>query len=180
MCAWCRHTRGFQRVTHTTHHSNTTTTPHRDRHRERQRQREKRRRKRRRQENRRQDKRREKIHFQCGGAWPFFIDGVLCLVKPVNAHSLACQTVSSTIHLSFLSANLGRSTVFNFCELFILCSYSFHFLVMQLQFRNFPNYLATFLNSRFASVCCVSIVFLYVGTGRCGNRLTSQGVSCCF
>ena len=24
------------------------------------------------------------------------------------------------------------------------------------------------------------VVFLHVGTGRCGNRLTSQGVSCCF
>ena len=33
---------------------------------------------------RRQDKRREKIHFQCGGARPFCVDGVLCLVHPVN------------------------------------------------------------------------------------------------
>ena len=26
---------------------------------------------------RRQDKRREKIHFQCGGAWPFFVGEVI-------------------------------------------------------------------------------------------------------
>ena len=24
------------------------------------------------------------IHFQCGGAWPFLVDGVLCLVHPVS------------------------------------------------------------------------------------------------
>ena len=30
------------------------------------------------------EERREKIHFQCGGAWPFFVDVVLCLVHPVN------------------------------------------------------------------------------------------------
>ena len=33
---------------------------------------------------------REKIHFQCGGAWPFLVDGVLGLVQPVNARVLAC------------------------------------------------------------------------------------------
>ena len=27
--------------------------------------------------------------FQCGGAWPFSVDGVLCLVKPVNARVLS-------------------------------------------------------------------------------------------
>ena len=32
---------------------------------------------------------REKIHFQCGGAWPFLVDGVLCLVHPVNARFLS-------------------------------------------------------------------------------------------
>ena len=45
-----------------------------------------------RQNNRRQKKtgqhereeRRQKINFQCGGAWPFFDDVVLCLVHPVN------------------------------------------------------------------------------------------------
>ena len=29
----------------------------------------------------------------------------------------------------------------------------------------------TFLNSRFASGCCVSVVFLHVGTGRCGEQV---------
>ena len=33
---------------------------------------------------------REKIHFQCGGAWPFFVDGVLGFVHSVNARVLAC------------------------------------------------------------------------------------------
>ena len=54
----------------------------------------------RRQEKTRQDKnaredktreeRRVKIHFQCGGVWPFFVHGVLCLVKPSTPDSLAC------------------------------------------------------------------------------------------
>ena len=30
------------------------------------------------------EERREKIHFQCGGAWPFLVDVVLCLVLPVS------------------------------------------------------------------------------------------------
>ena len=30
------------------------------------------------------EERTEKIHFQCGGAWPFFVDVVICLVKPVK------------------------------------------------------------------------------------------------
>ena len=67
---------------HTTTHNTTTrqqhfTTTETDRDRDRQRQREKRREKR--------GKRREKIHFQCGGALAFFVHGVLCFVKPVNA-----------------------------------------------------------------------------------------------
>ena len=32
---------------------------------------------------------REKIHFQCGGAWPFFIGVVICLVKPSNVRFLS-------------------------------------------------------------------------------------------
>ena len=30
------------------------------------------------------EERRETIHFQCGGAWPFFVDGVLFLINPVS------------------------------------------------------------------------------------------------
>ena len=33
--------------------------------------------------------RREKLHFQCGGAWPFLVDVVLCLVHPVNDRVLS-------------------------------------------------------------------------------------------
>ena len=101
VCAWCRNTRSRFECTRRdvlsghaetcsvhTHH-----TPHGDRDRERRqkkRDREKRRRKR-----RRQDKRREKIHFQCGGAWPFFIVGVLFLVNPVCERDLCLLNSTS-------------------------------------------------------------------------------------
>ena len=85
------HTTHTTHTTHhtTTHHNNTTTTPHGDRHRERD--------KERRGDEREEDKRieerkreeREKILFQCGGAWPFFIDGVLFLVSPICARDLS-------------------------------------------------------------------------------------------
>ena len=79
---------GVFSVSHTTHHTHpthhkptTTTTPHGDRHRERQKQGDER-------EEDREDKTTEertvKIHFQCGGAWPFFVGVVICLVKPVK------------------------------------------------------------------------------------------------
>ena len=79
---------GFQRVTHHTHHTETdrereTETEKEDRDKERrgdEREREERREKR--EERREREREREKIHFQCGGAWPFFIDGVLFLVNP--------------------------------------------------------------------------------------------------
>ena len=35
-------------------------------------------------EEREEREKREKIHFQCGGALPFLVDVVLCLVHPVN------------------------------------------------------------------------------------------------
>ena len=38
----------------------------------------------RREDKTREDQRSDKIHFQCGGAWPFSVDGVLCLVHPVS------------------------------------------------------------------------------------------------
>ena len=42
-----------------------------------------------REEDKRKEERREKIHFQCGGAWPFFIDGVLFLFTPIRARDLS-------------------------------------------------------------------------------------------
>ena len=74
----------------TQQHNNTTTTPHRDRDRDRQRHKEDRDRERRedgrgeRQEKEKteEDKRREKIHFQCGGAWPFFVGVVIFWLIP--------------------------------------------------------------------------------------------------
>ena len=164
MCAWCQHTLGrFERThgdvlsghtglsaCHTPHRTHTTTqdttyhntpqqhdnsTSRQQRQRERQRQREKRREKR--------GKRREKIHFQCGGAWPFFVHGVLCLVKPVNARFLSLLNSvkydSSLISFSapwqvnsfLISANylFYAVTVLFFLKkiFFCLCSYSFEF-----------------------------------------------------
>ena len=46
------------------------------------------------------------------------------LFIPSITKSLACYIGSSTIVLWLLSAHLGRSTIF-FCEIYILCSYSF-------------------------------------------------------
>ena len=81
------HTTPQHKTQHTTtHHNNTTTTPHenRDRQAETERETEK-------EdgdtEEKRREKRRErrgKIHFQCGGAWPFLVVVVLCLVHPVK------------------------------------------------------------------------------------------------
>ena len=172
VCAWCRLHTGtfrtytrrrvewthgvFQRVTHhtpqhKTQHNTTTRPPHRtetetetDRDRERrQGQREKRRRKRR--DKTRQDKRREKIHFQCGGAWPFFVDGVLFLVNSVCARDFSLlNSVKYDSSLISFSAFWQVNSLFKICELFLLCSYSFQFcfyflifLVMQLQFQIF-------------------------------------------
>ena len=42
----------------------------------------------RRRKRRRQDNRREKIHFQCGGAWPFLVGGVNRLVNFVDDRDL--------------------------------------------------------------------------------------------
>ena len=113
MCALFRHARGrfeptygdvfewthgfFQRFTphhNTAPHTPHTTPRHKTQHhtetgrdRQRQRQREKRGRKRRRQDKIRE--KREKIHFQCGGAWPFFIGVVIFRLIPFAHETLA-------------------------------------------------------------------------------------------
>ena len=50
-----------------------------------------------------------------------------------------------TIHLSFLSVHLGRSTVFYYLRInffYAVTVFIFQkFLIMQLQFQNFQNYL---------------------------------------
>ena len=97
------HTEFFQCAT--PHHHTTATTPHNNTRRQREtetdrdrgrRQKEDRDRERiedgrgetrqekRRQKKRRQDNRREKIHFQCGGAWPFLVGGANRLVNFVD------------------------------------------------------------------------------------------------
>ena len=128
---------------HTPQHNNTTTTPHGDRDRDRrQRQRKKtgtEREEKRRRKRRRQDKRRKKIHFQCGGAWPVFVEVVLFLVNSVCARDLSLlNTVKNDCSVISFSAYLGRSTLFflkkKICELFNLCSYSFLFYFIFLNF----------------------------------------------
>ena len=89
------------------------------------------------------EERREKIHFQCGGAWPLFVDVVIFWLIPFAPYSLACFSVSSAIHFRFQCIMAGQQ-FFTFSELFILCSYSFQFylffLVMQLQFSKFSEF----------------------------------------
>ena len=118
VCACCRYTRRrFERTHgdvlsgHTGFHGATQHTPHRTPHRrhdhnttrrQRQRQtetdrdREKRedgrgetRQEKRRQKKTREDKRRETIHFQCVGAWPFFVGVVIFLINSVCARDLS-------------------------------------------------------------------------------------------
>ena len=99
------HTHTPHRTPHRTHATtqlnNTTTTPRGESDRDRQRQRKKTaterrkdgrgetREEKRRQKKTRQDKRRETIHFQCGGAWPFFVGVVIFLVHSVNERDLS-------------------------------------------------------------------------------------------
>ena len=104
---WSGHT-GFS-ACHTPHRIHTTTTrpqhftkTETDRERDRERRR------------RQKEKRREKIHFQCGGAWLFFVD-----LNTVNYDSS---------FISF-SASWPVNSFFIICELNFLCSYSFHFFI---------------------------------------------------
>ena len=114
----------------TTHHNNTTTTPHGHRHRERQRQGDKRRRKRRRQENRGEMR---EIHFQCGGAWPFFVGEVICLVTPFNDRFLSLpNSVKYDSSLTSFSASWPVNSFF----LYLRKNYS-----IQLQFAVFLCFL---------------------------------------
>ena len=121
MCALCRHTRGrFQRVTphHTPHTPQHKTQHHDTRHNT------TRGRKRRRQDKSRE--KREKIHFQCGGAWPFFIGVVIFRLIPFAEQ---CQ-VKFIFDFSALWPRINFSTQLQFSfffYFFCLCSYSFKF-----------------------------------------------------
>ena len=113
----------------TQHHTETQTERDRER---RQRERREDERGERRQDNRRQKKtgqhereeRRQKISFQCGSAWPFSVDGVFCLVKPVNARVLSKQCQVRFI-FDFFQCPLAGQQFLNIFEFSILCSYSF-------------------------------------------------------
>ena len=132
------HTTPQHTTQHTTTHHNTPqqhdhNTSRKQRQRETETDRERRRRQREeKREERRSDTRREKIHFQCGGAWPFLVDVVLCLVHPVNDRvfsllngvkydcSVFSFSASWPVNSFFISANclIRAVTVFNFPKLF--------------------------------------------------------------
>ena len=71
---------------------------------------------------------RQKISFQCGGAWPFSVDGVFCLVKPVNARVFSKQCQVRFV-FDFFQCSLAGQQFFNICELSIVYSYSFKFFI---------------------------------------------------
>ena len=129
----------------TTHHTETETERDRDR-RQRETEKEDRNRERRgdeREEDKTREERREKIHFQCGGAWPFSVDGVLCLVKPVNARVLSLLN-SVKYDSSLISFSAPWQVNFFKClriVYFYAVTVFIFLLVMQLQFQNFQNYL---------------------------------------
>ena len=80
----------------------------------------------------------QKIHFQCGGAGPFSVDGMLCLVNSGCARVFSLlNRVKYDCSLISFSASWHLNSFFNFCELFILCSCSFHFL--NSLFQNFSE-----------------------------------------
>ena len=126
--------------THTppSHHNNTTTTPHGDR----QRGRERRQRKKTETGDRDRDRDRDRERREDSGCARVF-----SLLNRVKHY---CSLI--------LSVHLGRSTVFNFCELFILCRTVFHFYSFKLftyavkysNFPNYPNYLVLQLQFFFA------------------------------
>ena len=154
-------------LTHTTTTNNTTTTTthtthqktqHHTRHRQRETEKDRERRQRERREdergetrqNRRQKKtrqhereeRRQKINFQCGGACPLLVDGVLCLVHPVNhrVFSLLHRFKYDCSLISFSASWLVNSFLISANYFFYaVTSFNYIFLVMQLQFLNFPK-----------------------------------------
>ena len=66
-----------------------------------------------REEDKTTEERREKIHFQCGGAWPFFIDGVLFLVNSVCARDFDSSLISFSA--SWPVNSFSRSANYLFC-----------------------------------------------------------------
>ena len=62
-------------------------------------------------EKTRQEKR-EKIHFQCGGAGPFLVDGMLCFVYSGCARVFTLRKSVKYDCSLILSVHLGRSRVF--------------------------------------------------------------------
>ena len=96
--------------------------------------------------------RRQMINFQCGGAWPFLFDGVLCLIHPVNDRvfsllnrvNYSCSLISFSALWLFNSFLISANYLFYAVAVFKIFFY--FFLVMQLQFPNFSelfNYAAT-------------------------------------
>ena len=80
------------------------------------------------------EERTEKIHFQCGGAWPFFVDVVIFWLIPLRTKLVLAKQCQVRFILDF-----SRLTVFIICELIFLCSYSFHFFAYAVTVSNFSE-----------------------------------------
>ena len=71
---------------------------------------------------------------------PFLIEGVLCLVHPVNARFLRLlNSVKHDCSLISFSASWPVNSFFTFCELINLCSYSLHFFGYAVTVSNFSE-----------------------------------------
>ena len=112
-----------------------------------------------REEDKRVEERREKREDPFSVWWCM---DVFCWCSDFPVNSVCARDFSllnSVKYNSFLdfSAPWPVNSFFNICEFILLCSYSFHFflnffLLMQLQFQIFPNYLFMQLQFFFAGI----------------------------
>ena len=151
-----------------------TTTPHGDRDRQRQRETEKEDRDRERRGDEREEdktraeqreerrvKREDSFSVWWCGAWPFFVDGVLCLVKPVNARvlSLPNSVKYDSSFISFSAPWQFNSFIISVNYLFYAVAVSknclfifFGYAVTVSKFSELFNYAATVVFSEINSV----------------------------
>ena len=94
-----------------------------------------------REEDKTTEERREKINFQCGGAWPFFVDEALLLVHSVCARdlSLSDSVKHDSSLISFSASWKVNNVLISANCLFYAVIFSFLFFLMQLQFRKFSE-----------------------------------------
>ena len=97
----------------------------------------------------RREETRVKIHFQCGGAWPFLVDVRIFGLFRLRTILWPVKCPVRFI-FDFFQCTMAGQNFLNICELFILCSYSIHFFghaVTVSKFSELFRYAATvFLN----------------------------------